>query len=416
MKRILPAGCGVALFLVLGAWTPASGRVPSDSGASSGALAVVALGDAGENNGVLRGCGTYITNMHTGQHDAGRFDLLLFLGDTFGPTGLNIPVGDVQKTGETILEPFRSPLDDLGPGRIHSIPGEHDYYARNAIEESLLLGLVKVEEVPIGLTDRGNRREAAIGAWTHHFGLPSEASFPLSAGSGDSVQFIFFDSALPLRTPPGAWRPALDSLRGILARDRKRPHLLWRVFCAHHPLVSAGEHAGYSVWDDESDTVAYAPPCDRDSNAFAWMWNTLDPEDLCAGRYRDLVDSLRHVIRAGGVKVQFSLSAHDHSLQILRGGPQLPGAAVDPAPSVQIISGAASSPTRVRFPSPPSVFTSASTSPSDRGVSLPGFVRISFARDRCTVVFYNGNNGDPIDMGGGRKEFHISASGVLTPD
>jgi hypothetical protein len=54
------------------------------------------------------------------------------------------------------------------------------------------------------------------------------------------------------------------------------------------------------------------------------------------------------------------------------------------------------------------------TTPSEKGVSLPGFVRIVFAKDRCTVVFYDGNNGDPIDMGGGRKEFHIGADGVLT--
>jgi hypothetical protein len=416
MKRILP-GPRVAslLFFFLCGGSPASGAVPADSARLYGGLSVIALGDAGDNNGVLRGCGAYVTNMHTGQHDAGTFDLLFFLGDTFGPTGLNIPVGDVQKAWETILEPFRAPIDDLGQGRIHSIPGEHDYYARNAIEESLLLGLVRIEEVPIGLTDRGNRREAAIGAWTHHFGIPSEAAYPLSPGSGDSVQFIFFDSALPLRTPPAAWRSALDTLRGILARDRRRPHLLWKVLCTHHPLMSAGEHAGYTVWDDESDTVAYVSPCDRDSNAFAWMRNSLDPEDLCAPRYRDLVDSIRHVIRGGGVKVQIALSAHDRSLQILEEPPRA-GGADDPAPSVQIISGAASTPSRVRLPSPPFVFTSGSAAPSDRGVSLPGFVRISFTRERCSVIFYNGNNGDPIDMGGGRKEFHISASGVLTSD
>jgi len=385
--------------------------VRAGSPAGEGGLSVVALGDAGDNNGVLRGCGTYITNMHTGQHDAGKFDLLFFLGDMFGPTGLNIPVGDVQKRVDVMLEPFRGPLDDLGRSHIHSLAGEHDYYARNAIEGTLLLGLVKIEEAPIGLTDRGNRREAAIPSWTHHSGMPADAVYPLSSGSEDSVQFIFFDTALPLRTPAAAWTPALEAFRRILTGDRSRPHLLWRIFCAHHPFMSAGEHAGYTAWDDESGTVEFVPPCDRDSNAIAWIRNSFDPEDLCALRYRALGDSLRQAVRDGGVKIQFALSGHDHSLQLL----SLPAreGAGDPFPSVQIVSGASCEPARVRFPSPPSVFTSAMTDPSEKGESLPGFVRITFAREICTVVFYNSNNGDPIDMGGGAKEFHIGRDGVL---
>jgi len=378
---------------------------------AEGGLSVIAVGDAGDNNGVLRGCGTYITNMHTGQHDAGKFDLLFFLGDMFGPTGLNIPAADVQKRVDAILEPLRGPMDDLGPSHVHSLAGEHDYYARNAIEESLLLGLVRIEEAPIGLTDRGNRRASQIGAWTHHYGMPAESVFPLSPGSADSVQFLFFDTALPLRTPQAAWSPALGALRRILTGDRARPHLLWRIFCCHHPFLSAGEHAGYTAWDDESLTVEFVPPCDRDSNAIAWIRNSFDPEDLCAMRYRALGDSLRQAIRDGGVKVQFALSAHDHSLQLLSAAS--PGGAADPVPSLQIVSGAVAEPARVRFPSPPLVFTSAIADPSARGESLPGFVRIAFAGEACTVVFYNGNNGDPIDMGGGAKEFHIGRDGIL---
>jgi hypothetical protein len=402
----------MAAAVVLVVCGRAASAVPPGVEGGGHGLTLIAIGEAGENNGALRGCGAYVTNMFTGQHDAGKFDLLFFLGDNFGPTGLNIPVADVQKRVDLILEPFREPIEGLGRGHIHALAGEHDYYARNAIEGTLLLGLVKIEEAPIGLTDRGNRREAAIGSWTYHSGMPAEAAYPLSPGSEDSAQFIFFDSALPLRTPSPAWTPALDSLRRILARDRTRPHVLWRIFCAHHPFLSAGEHAGYTAWDDESQTVEYVPPCDRDSNAFAWTMNSLDPEDLCAGRYRAWADSIRRVIRDGDVKVQFALSGHDHSLQLL--SVPAAGDARDPFPSLQIVSGAVSTPERVRFPSPPSVFTSAKTDPSDRGESLTGFVRIAFAKDRCTVVFYNGNNGDPIDMGGGAKEFQISTDGVLT--
>ena len=109
--------------------------------------------------------------------------------------------------------------------------------------------------------------------------------------------------------------------------------------------------------------------------------------------------------------MQIALAAHDHSLQLLTAPP---AGDDDPFPRVQIISGAGSAPLRVRFPSPPFLYSSAQTSPSEKGESLPGFVRISFELGACTVVFYNGNNGDPIDMGGGRRVFHISPSGVLT--
>ncbi len=405
----LRAGAFVTLAaLVPGSTAPGAGPDPGGRGES---LSVIAIGETGESNSILRGCAAYVTDMHTGRHDAGNFDLLFFLGDSFGPTGLNVPAGDVRQSVEAALGPFSETMDDIGPAHVHSIAGEHDYYARNAIEESLLLGLVKVEEAPIGLTDRGNRREAALGAWTHHYGAPSEADFPLSPGSGDSVQFIFFDSAIMLRTPEAAWSAPLAKLGAILAADRERPHLLWRIFCAHHPFMSAGEHAGYTAWDDESDSVVYVPPCDRDSSALSWVRNILDPEDLCAGRYRALGDSLRRVIRRGGVKIQFALSAHDHSLQILS-DPSVAGRE-DLFPSVQIISGAGSLPSRVSFPAPPHLFTAAGRSPSDKGESLPGFVRITFTKERCTVVFYNGENGDPVDMGGGVKAFRISPSGLL---
>ena len=401
----------VVLWTVLCLVASGAAAAPAGPEGKERTLTVIAVGEAGDNNGVLRGCGTYITNMHTGQHDAGDFDLLFFLGDTFGPTGLNIPVDDVQKTAERIFEPFRLPMEDLGRGNVHSIAGEHEYYARNAIEGSLLLGLVRIEEAPIGITDRGNRREAALGGWMHHYGLPEEAVYALAPGSPDSVQFIFFDSALPLRTPAAMWSPALDRLRRILSQDRARPRILWRILCTHHPFAAAGEHAGYTAWDDETGTVEYVPPCDRDSSALSWFRNWLDPEDLCTDRYRAWVDSVRAAVRDGGVKVQCALSGHDHSLQLIVSPPAAP--VPDPFPSIQIVSGAVAEPARVRFPSPPAVFTSAMTDPSDRGMSLSGFVRITFSESVCTVVFYNGNTGDPVDMGGGTREFRIAPDGSL---
>jgi hypothetical protein len=373
-------------------------------------LTVIALGDAGDNTSALRACGTYVTNMHVGQHDAGKFSVLLFLGNNFYPTGLNIPLDDVQKKVESTLEPFKVPMQELGRPHVHAVTGNHDYYARYAIETSVFFGLVKIEEAPVGLSDRGNRRAAAIESWTYHYGHPGQAVYPLEAGGPDSVQFIFIDSALPLRTPAALWTPALDSLRRMLAADRARPGIVWRVLCAHHPFASVGEHGGYSVWDDESLTVEYLTPCDRDSNALAWLKNSFDPEDLCTERYRVYMDSLKSAIRFGGVKIHLALASHDHSLQLL----SLPGQGPDdPLPAVQIISGAAADPTRVKFPSPPAIYSSAQTEPSEQGKSLPGFVQLRFEKERVRAVFYNANNGDPIDMGGGKKQFEIGRDGLL---
>jgi hypothetical protein len=374
-----------------------------------GPLTVVALGDAGENTSSLRGCGTYVSGMLSGQHDGGKFQALLFLGDNFYPTGLNIPVGDVEKKVAEVLEPFKSPLEDLGRVNVHAIAGNHDYYARLAIETSVFFGLVKIEEAPMGLTERGNRRERDIPAWTYYYGMPGEAVYALEPGSADSAQFIFVDSALPLRTEARNWGAALDSLRRLLGRSGLRPGVRWRILCMHHPMATVGEHGGYSAWDDEANTVERVTPCDRDTSALTWFMNSLDPEDVCADRYRSYMDSLTVAIRGAGTKIQLALSGHDHSLQLLR----LPCAAGDPVPSVQVVSGAAAKPTRVCFPSPPGIFTSARLSPSSKGESFPGFVQMQFGKERLRIRFYNGDNGDLIDMGGGATEFWLGRDGML---
>ncbi|MEW6511682.1 MAG: metallophosphoesterase [Bacteroidota bacterium] len=388
----------------------ASAGVPPP-GPRTGPLTVVALGDAGDNTSALRACGMYLTNMHVGQHDAGTFDALIFLGDNFYPTGLNIPVDDVAKKVASTLEPFKVPMEELGRSRVHAIAGNHDYYARYAIEKSVLFGLVKIEEAPVGLSDRGNHRAASIGSWAYHFGMPGDAVYPIASGSADSTQFIFFDSAILLRTPAELWKPSLDSLRLLLAASRSRPGIVWRVFCAHHPFMSVGEHAGYTLWDDEANVVEYLTPCDKDSNALAWLKNSFDPEDQCTERYTAYVDSLRAAIRSAGAKIHLALAAHDHSLQLLAIGSGVPD---DPFPSVQIVSGAASEPSRVRFPLPPTVYTSAQTRPSAEGISLPGFLQLRFGKERVRAVFYNADNGDPIDMGAGKTEFWLDRNGAIT--
>jgi hypothetical protein len=369
-------------------------------------LGVVAVGDAGETGGRLRGTAQYVSNIYAGTHDAGPFELLLFLGNNFHPTGLNVPPEDVEGTVKDVLtDPFRIPLEGLGPARVHAVPGNHDYYARNALEESFFFGLFKIAGAPMGLSDRGNRRERAIPQWTYHDGPATDFVLPVAAGLGDSVRFVFFDSAPLLRSEPASWHASLDALRSLLARGKGRTNLRWTVLCAHHPLASVGEHGGYGEWDEETKQVVHLTTCDRDSNALGWVRNLLDPEDLCTDRYRGYVDSVRSAIAASGVAVQVVLSGHDHSLQLLR----LPGGAGLPA--FQIVSGAGSLSSRVRFPEPPGIYTSARLQPEAKGESLSGFVHLQFGRDRLRVRFINGANGDVIDMGGGTREFFIRTNG-----
>jgi 3',5'-cyclic AMP phosphodiesterase CpdA len=294
---------------------------------------------------------------------------------------------------------------------VHAIPGNHDYYARNLVEGSYLFGLISYEDFQVGLTDKGNQRAVALEDWTYHHGLPAEATYAVEAGSPDSVQFIFFDSALPLRTPLTAWRSALDSLEKLLMNSRTRTGILWRIFCTHHPFYSIGEHGGYSAWNDETNTVEYLPRCDKDSNAYAWFQNWLDPEDLCAGKYRQYVDSVKSVIHAAGVRIQLSIAGHDHSLQLLNYPDR--DTDVPEFPKVHIVSGSGSKTARVKFSSPPSEFTSAQADPKKEGESYPGFVQLQFERDKLRIKFFNAKKGDWLDMNGGRSEFWLDIHGAL---
>jgi hypothetical protein len=47
------------------------------------------------------------------------------------------------------------------------------------------------------------------------------------------------------------------------------------------------------------------------------------------------------------------------------------------------------------------------------GISQHGFVQLMFGSEKVHVVFFNGKKGEPIDMGGGKKEFWIDHDGHL---
>ncbi|MDH3251944.1 MAG: metallophosphoesterase, partial [Ignavibacteria bacterium] len=334
-------------------------------------LTVIAIGDQGNAGSQVRANASVITDMFTGRHEAGSFDAMIFLGDNFYNTGLNVPKDEVDRKIKAILGPFRVPLEGLGRTRVHAITGNHDYYSRSLVDVNFLFGLLEVNEGPIGLTDKGNKRASAIPWWNYHYGMPADVVFPLQLGAEDSVQFLFFDSALPLRTPPSTWRNALDSLGKILALTGDRPGVRWHILAMHHPFFSVGEHGGYTEWDDEKNAVGYLTQCDRDSNALGWFKNFVNPEDLCTEKYGQMLDSIRAVIHSSGVTIQAVISGHDHSLQLIS---RPPGGDDGPVfPYVQIVSGAGSEISRVKRPSPPHEFTAALIDPKEKGRSAPGF-------------------------------------------
>ncbi len=372
-------------------------------------LTVIALGDAGETGSELRGTAKYINDMYSEQHDGGKPDAMIFLGDNFYPLGLNIPADEVTGKIKSILGPYRQTFEGIGRANVHAVAGNHDYYARNAVEKSLFFGLVNIEAGPVGLSEKGNERERAIEWWTYYYKMPAEVVYPLSAGSKDSVQFIFYDSALPLRTDPASWRPALDSLKRLLTHSAVRPGIAWRIFAQHHPWYSVGEHGGYSVWDDEAKTVNYLSNCDKDSNVINWFTNTFDPEDLCASKYQAHIDSLKAAIHSGGTKIHLMLTGHEHTLQLL----SYPEKNSDcpECPAVHVISGAGSKAGKVKLPSPPHEFTA--SQPAKSGESLSGFAQLKFGNGKLRVLFFNSANGETIDMGEGKKEFWIDRNGEL---
>jgi hypothetical protein len=374
------------------------------------ALTVVAIGDAGDGNRYLRAGAQTWADMLSGRHDGGRFDVALFLGDNFYNTGLNIPTEDVEGKIRSVLGPFSEVFERLGPGNVHAVPGEHDYYRRNAIEASFLFGLFSIEEAPVGITERGNEREASISMWRYYYRMPAHALYSIP-GSADSVEFLFVDSSLPMRTPKASWIGPLDSLRRLLRVSARQSGIRWRILCLHHPWYSMGDHGGYSVWNDETSRVDFLTNCDRDSNAVSWLRNWLDPEDLCTETYRAYIDSLRSVLHFSGARVHLLLSGHDHSLQLLSLGRHDPRCTV--CPNLQIISGSASRPTRVRFPAPPDVYTAVEPDPANKGVSQPGFAQLRFTQEAVRVVFFNAMTGNPVDMGGGKGEFWINQEGLL---
>ena len=165
--------------------------------------------------------------------------------------------------------------------------------------------------------------------------------------------------------------------------------------------------------NDETREVEYETACDKDTNALSWFKNFIDPQDLCADRYRAYRDSLTSIIGRTGVKIHAIISGHDHSLQLLWYPEYVPECPT--CPSVHIVSGGASEGGMVKRPNPPREYTAFDMKAQD-GMSLTGFVQLGFDQETIRVVFFNGKMGEPLDMGGGKTEFRIDRNGNLLTD
>jgi hypothetical protein len=242
--------------------------------------------------------------------------------------------------------------------------------------------------------------------------MPKQAFFQTARQTKDSLQIIFFDSAILLRTQPHTWRPYLAQFQRLLVSTKNRPKIKWRLLAMHHPLYTVSEHGGYGEWDSEARTVSYVNRCDPDSDAVSYFYNTVDPEDLCAPRYRAYHDSVLAVIQRSGVRVQMALAGHDHALQFLY-YPKV-NADCENCPKIYVVSGAGAKENPVKSPSPPrGEFTCPDNTPQRQGKSQSGFVRLDFKAGQLRARFFNGKTKREIDMGGGRKEFLIHEDGTL---
>jgi predicted phosphodiesterase len=390
----------------------ACGQNPPVSTTQTG-FSLVAIGDAGERNDILEdNAETMATLFHRE-----RFDLLVFLGDNFYKTGLNFesdknPQKETPKKIKNVLGPFLPLMRELGRQNVHAIAGNHDYYAELVVNKSFLLGLFSVEALPVGITNKGNQRADTISSWTYHYGLPQHALFPAGSSSHDSLQIIFFDSAILLRTKLETWRPYFAALERLLISTKNRPQIKWRLMAAHHPLYSLGEHGGYSVWDPEARTMQYLNHCDPDSDIVGYFSNFADPEDLCAERYRAYRDSLFATIQRSGVAIQLFMAGHDHSLQLLNYPNRVADCSI--CPQIFLVSGAGSKASRVKSPSPQlGEHTWPDTSSKQRGKSRYGFARIDIQGEQLRVRIFDGKTGKELDMEAGRTQLLVKPDGTL---
>lgn len=392
MRHIFRFGAGLTILFV------AALSATAQPERSAAGFTFFAVGDAGKPGSLLTGTAQAMQKEAQGLNvEKDQLDALIFLGDNFYPNGLNLEKEEREALIEEVIGPHRPLLNSLGRKNVHSIAGNHDYYCAT-------LG-----PAPYGTCFSGNRYEAMIPEWTYYDGYPRSVRYAISAGSSDSVELFFFDSAILLQSDQSEWRPVLDSLTRLLAASSYRRSVRWRLFFAHHSPYSVGAHGGYRKWDSERKEVTYIGNCiEEGDDPFKYAEQLAEyHEDVCRPRYQAYKDSLFAIVRRSGVLIQAMFAGHDHTLQLLNYPER------ESSPKLFIVSGAGSKQEYVRSPLPPSIYTHPFNDQEHKGESAGGFMAGRIEGDQLHLWFVNGETGERLDMGGGTKDFFVDRNGSL---
>ena len=361
-------------------------------------LTFFAIGDAGQAGPVLDGCASGMNQWSATLRQQGKpLGLLLFLGDNFYPIGLNHPKPERERLIADILGPHRELLRALGKGNVHAIAGNHDYYCRT------------VGPIPMNTCVAGNEYAAQIPEWTYHYGHPTSIRRAVAAGSRDSVEFILFDSGLPVAVGGPSCKPLFDSLEKLLRRSATAQGVKWRILAAHHSPFTVGEHGGWRRWLPEQRRVGYVGNCQNEGDdPYRALFDLISNQDNCNRGYQAYSDTLLATIQRSGARVQLMMAGHDHSLQLLN----YPERTCQLCPKVFAISGAGAKREPVKSPNPPSEFTHPINTDAEEGASAGGFMIGEFAEGRLRLRFINAADGAVLPMGG-VNDFQIDESGRL---
>jgi len=365
----------------------------------------LAVGDAGQAGAVLDNTARSMERVSLQLEKEGKaVSLLLFLGDNFYPIGLNRSEKEVTALIHSVLiEPHSALLARLGPENVHAVAGNHDYYCN-------MLG-----PAPYGTCIEGNHSEDSIREWNYHHIMPARIRRAVAEGSRDSIEFILYDSALPIAVHPNLWRPGLDSLERLLHSGAADRSVRWRIMAAHHSPYTVGEHGGWRKWSKEQGRVTYLGNCiEEGQDPVKYAEQFFSNQDNCDPQYKAWNDSLFAVIERSGARVHLHIAGHDHSLQAITfadGTPDFghPDSLCSICPRSYIISGAGSKRARVRASSE-GIYTH--PLPDDEGKSPGGFIVGQVEGDRLVFTFINAATGTPLEMGGALR-LALNAEGVL---
>ena len=361
-------------------------------------LTFFAIGDAGEAGPVLDGCAKGMNQWSNTLRQQGKpLGLLLFLGDNFYPIGLNQPEPERTKLIADVLGPHAGLLKSLGKQNVHAIAGNHDYYCRT------------VGPIPMNSCKQGNIYAAQIPEWTYHYGHPASIRRAIASGARDTVEFILFDSGLPLAVGVSNCGVIFDSLERLLRRSATAAGVKWRIIATHHSPFTVGEHGGWRRWLPQQRKVGYVGNCLHEGDdPYRGVFEFLSNQDNCNQEYQAYADTLFAIINRSGARVQLMMAGHDHSLQLLN----YPERTCDHCPKVFAISGAGAKREPVKSPNPPSEFTHPINTEQEQGASAGGFMIGEFASGKLMLRFINAADGTELPMGG-VKNFQIDESGRL---